>query len=96
MKLTPLGNRVIVKVEEAAKETKGGIILPDTAQEKPKRGTVVAAGPGKHEGLGSGDPVMHVKAGDVVLFAKYAGSEVEIDGEKLLIVDQDEILAKIE
>ena len=88
--ITPLHDRVIVKAAEAETKTAGGIIIPDTAKEKPQRGTVVAAGPGKKD-----EPVT-VKAGDTVLYGKYAGTEIELDGEKYLIMRQSDILAIIE
>ena len=85
--VTPLHDRVIVKADPAEKVTKGGIIIPDTAQEKPQRGTVVAAGPGKKD-----EPVT-VKAGNTVLYGKYAGTEIQIDGEDYLIMRESDILA---
>lgn len=85
--ITPLHDRVIVKPAAAETKTAGGIIIPDTAKEKPQRGTVVAAGPGKKD-----EPVT-VKAGDVVLYGKYAGTEITIDGEDLLIMRESDILA---
>jgi chaperonin GroES len=85
--VTPLHDRVIVKAAAAEEVTKGGIIIPDTAKEKPQRGTVVAAGPGKK------DEPMTVKPGDTVLYGKYAGTEIAIDGEDLLIMRESDILA---
>ena len=85
--ITPLHDRVIVRPAAAETKTAGGIIIPDTAKEKPQRGTVVAAGPGKKD-----EPVT-VKAGDVVLYGKYAGSEINLDGEELLIMRESDILA---
>ena len=87
--ITPLHDRVIVKPAAAETRTAGGIIIPDTAKEKPQRGTVVAAGPGKKN-----DPVT-VKPGDTVLYGKYAGTEVTIDGEDLIIMRESDILAII-
>lgn len=87
--ITPLHDRVIVKPAAAETRTAGGIIIPDTAKEKPQRGTVVAAGPGKKD-----DPVT-VKPGDTVLYGKYAGTEVTIDGEDLIIMRESDILAII-
>lgn len=89
MAITPLHDRVIVKPAAAEEKTSGGIIIPDTAQEKPMRGVVVAAGPGKP------DEPMTVKAGDNVLYGKYAGQEIELDGEKLLIMRESDILGVI-
>lgn len=83
----PLHDRVIVKAAAAEEKTAGGIIIPDTAKEKPQRGTVLAAGAGKK------DEPMTVKAGDTVLYGKYAGTEITIDGEELLIMRESDILA---
>jgi chaperonin GroES len=85
--VTPLHDRVIVKPAPAEEKTAGGIIIPDTAKEKPQRGTIVAAGPGKK------DEPMTVKSGDLVLYGKYAGTEITIDGEDLLIMRESDILA---
>lgn len=85
--ITPLHDRVIVKPAEAETKTAGGIIIPDTAKEKPQRGTVIAAGPGKK------DEPMSVKQGDTVLYSKYGGTEINIDGEDLLIMRESDILA---
>ena len=92
MKLKPLGDKVIVKRLEAETKTKGGIVLPDTAKEKPKRGKVLAVGDGRT--LDSGEVVKPaVKVGDAVIFTSYAGTEITVDGEELLIMGQDDILA---
>ena len=85
--ITPLHDRVIVKPAAAETKTAGGIIIPDTAKEKPQRGVVIAAGPGKKE-----EPVT-VKTGDTVLYGKYAGTELTLDGEELLIMRESDILA---
>lgn len=85
--ITPLHDRVIVKPAAAETKTAGGIIIPDTAKEKPQRGVVVAAGPGKKD-----EPVT-VKEGDTVLYGKYAGTELTLDGEELLIMRESDILA---
>lgn len=85
--VTPLHDRVIVKPAAAEEKTAGGIIIPDTAKEKPQRGTVLAAGPGKID-----EPVT-VKAGDTVLYGKYAGTEINIDGQDVLIMRESDILA---
>lgn len=85
--IKPLHDRVIVKPNAAEETTKGGIIIPDTAKEKPMRGTVVAAGPGKK------DEPTSVKEGDTVLYGKYAGTEVSVEGEDLLIMRESDILA---
>ncbi|MDF2576650.1 MAG: Co-chaperonin GroES [Chlamydiales bacterium] len=88
--IKPLSNRVLVK-RSGPKTTKGGIILPDTAQEKPKEGTVVAVGPGKIDEEGNLQP-MTVKVGDQVLFSSYAGTEVKQGDEEFLIIAEDELL----
>ena len=93
--VTPLGDRVLVKRVEADDKTKGGIILPDTAQEKPREGIVVAVGKGKLLDTGSRQE-MSVKKKDRVLFSSYAGSEIKLDGQELLILSEDEILAVID
>ena len=94
MKLKPLGDRVVVKPIEQEEITAGGIVLPETAKEKPQRGKIVAAGPGRVE---DGKRVeLDVKEGDTVLFAKYAGTEIKIEGEKVLILKESDILAIIE
>lgn len=85
-KITPLHDRVIVKPAPAEEKTASGIIIPDTAQEKPMRGTVIAAGPGKT------DEPMTVKEGDTVLYGKYAGTDIEINGDKVLIMRESDIL----
>lgn len=89
LNVTPLHDRVIVKADAAEEKTAGGIIIPDTAKEKPQRGTVVAAGTGKKD-----EPVT-VKIGDTVLYGKYAGTEITIDGQDLLIMRESDILAII-
>jgi chaperonin GroES len=95
MDIKPLGDRVVVKALEAEAKTKGGIIIPDTAKEKPQQGKVIAVGPGKTSDKGEVIK-MQVKKGDKVLYGKYSGSEVTIDGEEHLIVREDDILAIIE
>ena len=87
--ITPLHDRVIVKPAPAEEKTAGGIIIPDTAKEKPQRGTVVAAGPGKK------DEPMTVKSGDSILYGKYAGTEVSFEGYDYLIMRESDILAVI-
>ncbi|MCU0862507.1 MAG: co-chaperone GroES [Planctomycetes bacterium] len=93
--VTPLGDRVLVKRVAADEKTKGGIILPDTAKEKPREGIVVAVGNGKLQDNGTRQ-AMSVKKNDRVLFSSYAGSEIKLDGDELLILGEDEILAVIE
>ncbi|HKB86315.1 MAG TPA: co-chaperone GroES [Ignavibacteriaceae bacterium] len=95
MNLKPLGDRVIVKPMEAEEKTKGGIILPDTAKEKPIEGTVVAAGPGKVSDDGKAIK-MEVKVGDKVLYGKYSGTEVNVEGDEYLIMRESDIFAIIE
>ncbi len=85
--ITPLHDRVIVKAAAAEEKSAGGIIIPDTAKEKPQRGVVIAAGPGKKD-----EPVT-VKAGDTVLYGKYAGTEIQIEGSEYLIMRESDILA---
>ena len=90
--LKPLGDRIIAKATSAEEVTKGGIVLPDTAKEKPQEGEVIAVGPGKL--LDSGKLVpMDVKVGDKVIFAKYGGTEIKIEGEEFIILRQDDVLA---
>jgi chaperonin GroES len=94
VKLTPIGEKVVVKRMEAETKTKGGIVLPDTAKEKPKRGKIIAVGEGRR--TDSGELVKpSVKAGDEVIFTSFGGTEVTVDGEELLIMSQDDILAVI-
>jgi chaperonin GroES len=92
MKLRPLHDRVIVKRIEEEEKTAGGIIIPDSAKEKPQQGQVIAVGKGKLLDKGEIVPLT-VKEGDRVLFAKYAGNDVKVDGEELLIMREDDILA---
>jgi len=94
MKLKPLNDRVLVKRLESEEKTAGGLYIPDTAKEKPSRGKVVAAGPGKLADDGK-RVALAVKAGDLVLFNKYAGTEISIDGEEHLVMREDDILAII-
>ena len=92
--IQPLHDRVIVKRIDEGEQVRGGIIIPDTAKEKPQEGEVIAAGGGKYREDGSRQ-ALDVKAGDRVLFGKYGGSEVKIEGEELLIIREDEILGII-
>ena len=94
LKLKPLADRVIVKPMEAEEQTKGGIILPDTAKEKPVEGTVVAVGPGRVSDEGK-VITMEIKKGDKVLYGKYSGSEVTVEGEDYLIMRESDIFAII-
>lgn len=93
-KITPLGDRVVVRPVAREEMTKSGIVLPDTAREKSQRGEVIAAGPGRLSDEGERIP-MEVKAGDQVLYAKYAGTEFKLDDEELLILNEKDILAKV-
>ena len=95
MKIRPLQDRVLVERLEEATTTKGGIIIPDTAKEKPAEGRIVAAGQGKTKEDGALIP-MELKLGDRVLFSKYAGSEVKFDGKDFLIMGQDDILCVVD
>ena len=92
MNIKPLGDRVVLKVLEAEEKTASGIVLPDTAKEKPQQGKILAVGPGKYGEDGKLMP-MSVKDGDTVLFAKYAGTEVKYGGEELLILKESDLLA---
>jgi len=92
MNVKPLADRVIVRAAEAEEMTKGGIILPDTAKEKPQQGEVIAVGPGKVSDSGSLVD-MTLKAGDKVLYGKYSGTDISVDGEDVLIMRESDILA---
>ena len=96
LKLKPLGGRVIIEPVEQEEITAGGIILPETAKEKPQEGKVLAVGPGdRNEHTGERVP-MDLKVGDKILFAKYSGTEIKMDGKKLLILRESDILAVLE
>ena len=95
MKFRPLHDRVVVKRIEEEARTAGGIIIPDTAKEKPMQGEIVAVGPGARDEAGKLVP-LEVKSGDVVLFGKWSGTEVKIDGQELLIMKESDILGVIE
>ena len=92
MRFRPLHDRVVVRRVDAEEKTAGGIIIPDTAKEKPQQGEVLAVGPGKRDETGKPD----VKAGDQILFGKWSGTEVKIDGEDLLIMKEDDIMGVVE
>ena len=94
MAIQPLGDRVLIKPLEAQEKTKGGIVLPDTAKEKPQEGKVVAVGKGRVSEEGKVMP-LEVKAGDKVLYGKYSGTEITIEGDEYLIVKDEDILAII-
>lgn len=89
MNIKPLADRVVVQPQEAETKTAGGLYIPDTAKEKPQRGKIVAVGTGKK------DEPMELKVGDVVLYGKYAGTEINVDGEDVLIMRQSDVLAVI-
>jgi chaperonin GroES len=95
LKVRPLGEKVLIKRVEAEDKTAGGIVLPDTAKEKPKRGMVQAVGDGKLLDTGKRS-ALQVKKGDQVLFSSYAGTEIKVDGEEFLIMDESDILAIVE
>ncbi|HEX5242410.1 MAG TPA: co-chaperone GroES [Tepidisphaeraceae bacterium] len=94
-KLRPLGDKILVKRVEAETKTKSGIVLPDSAKEKPKRGKVLAVGDGKRLDNGEKAPFT-VRKGDEVIFTSYAGTEIKLDGEEILIMSEDDILAVVE
>ena len=95
MKVKPLNDRVLVKRLEEVQVTKGGIYIPDTAKEKPVEGKVISVGPGKVNDQGNRVP-LNLKDGDRILFGRYAGSEIKIDGEEYLMMREDDILAVVE
>jgi chaperonin GroES len=95
MKFRPLHDRIVIRRIEEEEKTKGGIIIPDTAKEKPQEGEVIAAGPGARDESGKLVP-LDVKAGDRVLFGKWSGTEVKIDGEDLLIMKESDVMGVIE
>lgn len=94
IKIRPLDDRVVVEPKEAEERTAGGIVLPDTAREKPQRGTIIAVGPGKL--LDNGERgALSVAKGDEVIYGKYAGTEIEVDGKEVKILRETDILAKV-
>ena len=95
MAFRPLGDRVLVKRVEEEEKTKGGIIIPDTAKEKPQEGEVIAVGPGARDDSGKVQP-LDVKTGDRILFGKWSGTEVKLDGQDLLIMKESDILGVLE
>lgn len=95
MKLKPLHDRIVVKRMEEEEKTAGGIIIPDTAKEKPQQGKVMAVGDGKFADNGSRTPLT-VKEGDRILFSKYAGTDIKVEGEELLIMREDDVLAIVQ
>ncbi|MEO0107736.1 MAG: co-chaperone GroES [candidate division WOR-3 bacterium] len=95
MKIKPLGDRILVERLEETEVRKGGIIIPDTAKEKPQQGKVLAVGPGKFDDKGNRVP-MEVKKGDTILFGKYSGNEIKIDDKEYLIMREDDVLGIVE
>ena len=95
MKLKPLQDRVIVKQDEAEEKTKSGILLPDTAKEKPTRGKVISVGPGKLDDKGRAMP-LGVKVNDTIIYGKYSGNDIEVDGKKFVILRESEIFGILE
>lgn len=93
--LKPLGSRVVVEPVESEEVTAGGIVLPETAKEKPQKGKILSIGPGDRDEDGKRIP-MDVKPGDIVLYAKYAGTEIKVEGKKLLILKESDLLAIVE
>ena len=93
--IKPLEDRIVVKPLEAEQTTASGLVIPDTAKEKPQEGTVVAAGPGRWNEDGDGRVALDVKVGDVVIYSKYGGTEVKVDGEEYLILSARDVLATL-
>ncbi len=96
MKLKPLGDRLIVRAIEEEETTASGLVLPDTAKEKPQKGEVIAAGDGRWDEDGDKRVPLDVKQGDVVLYSKYGGTEIKVDGEDLLVLRESDVLAIVE
>jgi len=94
MKINPLDDRVVVRTNEAEETTAGGIVLPDAAKEKPQRGTILAVGPGRLLDSGERAP-LSIGVGDEILFGKYGGTDIEVDGEEVKILRESDILAKV-
>ena len=96
LKIRPLNDRIVVKPHEGEETTASGLFLPETAKEKPQQGEVLAVGPGRYDDEGENRVPLDVKVGDIVLYAKYGGTEIKLDGEKLLILKESDVLAIIE
>ena len=96
MKLKPLGDRLIVRAIEEEETTASGLVLPDTAKEKPQKGEVIAVGDGKYDEDGAKRIPLDVEKGDKVLYSKYGGTEIKVDGEDLLVLRESDVLAKIQ
>jgi chaperonin GroES len=95
IKVSPLADRVVIKALEEAEQMRGGLYIPDTAKEKPQQGEIVAVGPGRFDEKGGNRVPMDVKVGDKVLYGKYSGTEVTVDGEQYLILRESDVLAVI-
>ena len=95
-KIRPLEDRVVIQQIEAEEKTAGGIVLPDTAKEKPQRGEVIAVGDGRYDEDGEKRIPLDVQAGDKVLYSKYGGTEITVDGEDLLVLRESDVLAKVD
>ena len=95
MKLKPLGDRLIARAIEEEETTASGIVLPDTAKEKPQKGEVIAVGDGKYDEDGEKRIPLDVEVGDQILYSKYGGTEIKVDGEELLVLRESDVLAKI-
>jgi chaperonin GroES len=96
MKLKPLGDRLIVRAIEDEETTASGLVLPDTAKEKPQKGEVIAVGEGRWDEDGEKRIPLDVKEGDTVLYSKYGGTEIKVDGEELLVLRESDVLAKLD
>lgn len=96
MKLKPLGDRLIVRAIEEEETTASGLVLPDTAKEKPQKGEVIAVGDGRFDEDGEKRIPLDVSTGDTVLYSKYGGTEIKVDGEELLVLRESDVLAKVE
>jgi chaperonin GroES len=96
MKLKPLGDRLIVRAIEEEEKTASGLVLPDTAKEKPQKGEVIAVGEGRFDEDGEKRIPLDVSQGDTVLYSKYGGTEIKVDGEDLLVLRESDVLAKVE
>ena len=94
--LKPLEDRIVVRTLEAEQTTASGLVIPDTAKEKPQEGEVLAVGPGRFDDTGTKRVPMDVKVGDVVLYSKYGGTEIKVDGEDLLVLRESDVLARVE
>ncbi len=95
VKITPLSDRVVVKASEDTEQMRGGLYIPDTAKEKPQQGEVIAVGPGRWSDDKGSHSALDIKKGDIVLYSKYGGTEVTVDGDDLLILTSRDVLAKV-